>query len=96
LKQEELKNKNKRWGNPTFFVLINKICIFALRIKTILKRKNMIDYGMVSKALLHLVNDGYGDLVEEKRKNEVTENLKRNFPDMDRDTLNEVLNCVIF
>ena len=56
----------------------------------------MVDYGMVSKALLHLVNDGFGDLVEEKRKKEVTENLKRNFPDMDRDTLNEVLNCVIF
>lgn len=56
----------------------------------------MIDYGLVSKALLHLVNVGYGDLIEEKRKKEVVANLKTNFPDMDKDTLNEVLSCVIF
>ena len=56
----------------------------------------MIDYGMVSKALLHLVNEGYGDLIEEKRKKEVVEFLKKSFPDMDKDTLNEVLSCVIF
>lgn len=60
------------------------------------KRNNMVDYGMVSKALLHLVNEGYGDLIEEKRKKEVVNNLKTNFPDMDKDTLNEVLSCVIF
>lgn len=56
----------------------------------------MVDYGMVSKALLHLVNEGYGDLIEEKRKKEVVANLNKNFPDMDKDTLNEVLSCVIF
>ena len=33
---------------------------------------------------------------EEKRKKEVVANLKTNFPDMDKDTLNEVLSCVIF
>ena len=56
----------------------------------------MVDYKMVSKALLYLVNEGYGDLIEEKRKKEVIETLKRGFPDMDQDTRNEVLSCVIF
>lgn len=56
----------------------------------------MVDYGIVSKALLYLVNEGYGDLIEEKRKKEVIGTLKRGFPDIDNDTLNEVLSCVIF
>ena len=55
----------------------------------------MVDYDMVSKALMFLQNNGWSDLIDRKWKKEVEKQLKENF-DMDKETLKHVLDCVIF
>lgn len=56
----------------------------------------MVDFSLVSKALQHLIEVGYSDLIDKKREKEVIACLKEKYPDMEKDTLKEVLNCVIF
>ena len=55
----------------------------------------MVDYDMVSKALMFLQNNGWSDLIDRKWKKEVEKQLKENF-DMNTETLKHVLDCVIF
>lgn len=55
----------------------------------------MVNYDMVSKALMFLQNNGWSDLIDRKWKKEVEKQLKENF-DMDKETLKHVLDCVIF
>lgn len=55
----------------------------------------MIDFDMVSKALQYLVGAGWSDLIDKRWKKKVTDELKEAFPEMNKDTLNHVLECVI-
>jgi hypothetical protein len=56
----------------------------------------MIDYDLVSKALIHLENAGWSDLIDKRWKSKVSREITENFPEMNKETLNEVLNSVIF
>lgn len=55
-----------------------------------------MDYNLVSKALQYLIEVGYSDLIDKRFEKEVVVRLKEKYPDMDNETLKEVLNCVIF
>lgn len=55
----------------------------------------MIDFDMVSKALQHLEESGWSDLIDKRWKKKVTDELKNAFPEMDKETLDHVLECVI-
>ena len=54
-----------------------------------------INYDLVSKALIFLENEGWSDLIDKKWKKEIIKTLKNNFPDMDKETLEHVLECVL-
>ena len=54
-----------------------------------------INYDLVSKALIFLENEGWSDLIDKKWKKEIIKTLKNNFPDMDKETLEHVLDCVL-
>ena len=54
-----------------------------------------INYDLVSKALALLENEGWSDLIDKRWKKDVTNTLKNNFPDMDKETLEHVLDCVL-
>ena len=56
----------------------------------------MIDYDMVSKALRLLQDRGWSDLIDKKWKKEITSQIKEEYPNIDHDTLNHVLECVIW
>jgi hypothetical protein len=56
----------------------------------------MIDYDMVTKALQYLVGSGWSDLIDKRWKKKVTNELKDAFPDMNKTTLEHVLECVLF
>lgn len=56
----------------------------------------MIDYDLVSKALIHLENAGWSDLIDKRWKKQITQDLSKNFPDMNKATLEEILNSVLF
>lgn len=56
----------------------------------------MIDYDLVSKALIHLENAGWSDLIDKRWKKQITQDLTENFPDMNKETLQHVLECVLF
>ena len=55
----------------------------------------MIDYDMVSKALQFLETSGWSDLIDNRWKKKVTDDLKNAFPEMNKETLEHVLECVI-
>ena len=55
----------------------------------------MIEYDLVSKALRHLENAGWSDLIDKRWKKDIIKTLKSNFPDMDKETLEHVLECVL-
>lgn len=54
-----------------------------------------INYDLVSKALIFLENEGWSDLIDKKWKKEIIKTLKNNFSDMDKETLEHVLECVL-
>ena len=54
-----------------------------------------INYDLVSKALIFLENEGWSDLIDKKWKKEIIKTLKNNFPDIDKETLEHVLECVL-
>ena len=54
-----------------------------------------INYDLVSKALIFLENEGWSDLIDKKWKKEIIKTLKNNFSDMDKETLEHVLDCVL-
>ena len=54
-----------------------------------------INYDLVSKALIFLENEGWSDLIDKRWKKDIIKTLKYNFPDMDKETLEHVLECVL-
>jgi hypothetical protein len=54
-----------------------------------------VDFDLLSKALLHLENEGWSDLIDKRWKKEIIKTLNKEFPSMNKETLDEVLNCVI-
>lgn len=54
-----------------------------------------INYDLVSKALIFLENEGWSDLIDKRWKKDIIKTLKNNFPDMDKETLEHVLECVL-
>lgn len=54
-----------------------------------------VDFDLVSKALIHLENEGWSDLIDKRWKKVVIKSLNEAFPSMNKETLDEVLNCVI-
>ena len=56
----------------------------------------MVDYDVVAKALQFLEKKGWSDLIDKRWKKDVTNDLKEAFPDMDKETLGHILECVIF
>lgn len=54
-----------------------------------------VDFDLLSKALLHLENEGWSDLIDKRWKKEIIKTLNKAFPSMNKETLDEVLNCVI-
>ena len=54
-----------------------------------------INYDLVSKALILLEHEGWSDLIDKRWKKDVIKTIKDNFPDMSKDTLNHVLECVL-
>lgn len=55
-----------------------------------------VDFDLVSKALIHLENEGWSDLIDKRWKKDVIKSLNEAFPSMNKETLDEVLNSVIF
>ena len=55
-----------------------------------------VDFDLVSKALIHLENEGWSDLIDKRWKKDVIKSLNEAFPSMTKETLDEVLNSVIF
>ena len=55
----------------------------------------MIDYNLVSKALIHLENAGWSDLIDKRWKSNVSREITENFPEINKETLNHVLDCVL-
>ena len=55
-----------------------------------------MNYDLVPKALQFLENQGWSDLIDKRWKKKVTDDLKKAFPDMDKETLGHILGCVIF
>lgn len=55
----------------------------------------MINYDLVSKALTLLENKGWSDLIDKRWRKDITNTLKNKFPDMDKETLEHVLDCVL-
>ena len=49
----------------------------------------------ITKAWNVLREKGWSDLIDKKWKKDVTNTLKNNFPDMDKETLEHVLECVL-
>lgn len=54
-----------------------------------------VDFDLLSKALLHLENEGWSDLIDKRWKKEIIKTLNKAFPSMNKETLDEVLNSVI-
>ena len=55
-----------------------------------------IDYDLVSQALIYLEECGWSELIDERWKNDVIDNIREKFPDIDESTLNCVLDTVIY
>jgi len=56
----------------------------------------MIDFDLLSKALRLLQDRGWSDLIDKKYKNEVVDTIKQEFPEINKETMDEVLNCVLW
>ena len=56
----------------------------------------MIDKHLVSKALQYLEEQGWSDLIDERWKDDVIKEITNNFPDINEETLNAILNVVIW
>lgn len=54
-----------------------------------------VDFDLLSKALLHLENEGWSDLIDKRWKKDIIKTLNKEFPSMNKETLDEVLNSVI-
>jgi len=61
-----------------------------------MKNRNMIDFDLLSKALRLLQDRGWSDLIDKKYKNEVVDTIKQEFPEINKETMDEVLNCVLW
>jgi hypothetical protein len=57
---------------------------------------NCINFDLVTKALLFLENEGWSDLIDKRWKKDVTKTLTENFPDMNKETLQYVLESVLY
>lgn len=55
-----------------------------------------IDYDLVSQALIYLEESGWSELIDERWKNDVIDNIREKFPNIDKNTLNCVLDTVIY
>lgn len=55
-----------------------------------------INFDLVPKALMLLENEGWSDLIDKKWEKDVTKTLTENFPDMDKETLQYVLESVLY
>ena len=56
----------------------------------------MIDKHLVLKALQYLEEQGWSNLIDERQKNDVIKEITNNFPDINEETLNAILNVVIW
>ena len=55
----------------------------------------MIDKDLVSKVLFHLEESGWSELICSRWKNDVINNIKEKFPNINETTLNYVLKIVL-
>lgn len=56
----------------------------------------MIDKHLVSKALQYLEEQGWNGLIDERWKDDVNKEITVKFPDINEETLNDILNVVIW
>ena len=56
----------------------------------------MINTKLVSKVLQHLEDEGWTELICERWREEVKNDIKKEFKDIDEDTLNYVLKVVLW
>lgn len=55
----------------------------------------MFNKSLIRDVLIYLETQGWTEIIDERWESKVTENILKGFPNIDKDTLNYVLNLII-